>query len=206
MDIFTDPNTGTWLDSSFFNPDYLSEKSGNVAYEVFYFIFFSSTMKSLLALLAIFFFAIIAYSSVRLLEIRRKEEKHLEHEIHEYAHHMAEQEKKKKEGDGVSKNEKWNNVLIHLLSSNPGDWKLAVIEADLMLDVLLDQLGFNGKSVGDRLKEADRDKFPQLTEAWEVHVIRNRIAHEGLDFELPIHEAKRVIATYEAIFRDFGFI
>lgn len=206
MDIFTDPVASAFLDSQFLSPDYLADRGGNALYNIFYLIFFSSISRGVLMFFALFFLSIIAYTSVRMLEIRRKEARHLEHKIREYAHHKAEQEKKKEEGEGMSKNEKWNNLLIHLMSSSPGDWKLAVIEADLLLDVLLYQLGFQGKTVGERLKSADQEKFPQLTQAWEVHTIRNRIAHEGLNFELSLHEARRVIAIYESIFRPYGLI
>ena len=80
------------------------------------------------------------------------------------------------------------------------------IPTDSMLEGLLDQMGFQGESLGDKLKSANQDNFPQLTSAWEVHTIRNRIAHEGLAFELTQHEAKRVIALYEQIFHAYGYI
>jgi hypothetical protein len=75
-----------------------------------------------------------------------------------------------------------------------------------MLDTLLVNLNFKGENMGERLKNADRDKFKSLTQAWEVHNIRNKIAHEGTDFELSDREAKRVIAIYEGIFKEFGYI
>lgn len=195
-----------FLESKFFDPDYLGSIGLGFLYDALHFIFISDIFKGVLSFFAIFFISVIIYTSVRMLEIRRKEHAHLAHEFAEYAHHMAEKEKRKREGEGVSKNEKWNAVLSHLLSNNQGDWKLAVIEADLLLETLLDQLGFQGHGVGERLKATDRDIFPSLTRAWEVHNVRNRIAHEGLSFELSLHEAKRVIAIYESIFREFGFI
>lgn len=157
-------------------------------------------------LLALFFLTLIAYCAVRLLEIRAKEHKHLQHEIAEYAEHQAQREKKLREGESVSENEHWRQVLQYLLSSNSNEWKLAVIEADSMLQALMDQLGFKGENLGDKLKTADRGNFRSLSLAWEVHTIRNRIAHEGSAFELSSHEAKRVIALYEQIFREFGYI
>jgi len=60
--------------------------------------------------------------------------------------------------------------------------------------------------LGEKLKGATQDKFRNLTTAWEVHTVRNRIAHEGLAYEISQHEAKRVIALYEKIFREFGYI
>ena len=77
MDIFNSPQTGTFLDSKFLNPEYLFVQGSGWFREVVYFIFVSGTFKTLLALLAIFFISLILYSSVRLLEIRKKERKHL---------------------------------------------------------------------------------------------------------------------------------
>jgi hypothetical protein len=124
----------------------------------------------------------------------------------EYRHHQAELEKKKREGEGGSKNERWNKVLSFLFSPNQGDWKLAVIEADSMLESLAGDLGFKGETLGDKLKVATQESFRGLSNAWEVHTIRNRIAHEGASFELSQREAKRVIALYEQIFRQYGYI
>ncbi len=162
--------------------------------------------KAVLSFLAIFFLTIICYTIVRLFEIRKKEQAHLKHEIEEYIHRKAEYEKKLREQAGGSKNEHWGKVLGYLFSQHSSDWKLAIIEADSMLDDLMDQLGFKGETLGDKLKSANQDSFPQLTIAWEVHTVRNRIAHEGLNFELSQHEAKRIIALYEDIFHPYGYI
>jgi hypothetical protein len=70
----------------------------------------------------------------------------------------------------------------------------------------MEQLGFKGDNLGEKLKGATQETFRGLTRAWEVHTIRNKIAHEGLGFEISHHEAKRVIAIYEQIFREFGFV
>jgi hypothetical protein len=201
--------SGTFLDNKYFNPQYLFEQG------IFYFkqivLFFTSEQainveKTLLFFLAIFFLTIICYSIVRLFEIRAKEHKHLEHEIHEYAHNQAEEKKRLHEEVGGSKNERWSKTLNYLFSQHGSDWKLAIIEADSMLDLLMDQLGFHGETLGDKLKLANQENFPNLTIAWEVHTIRNKIAHEGLAFELSQHEAKRVIALYEQIFHTYGYI
>jgi hypothetical protein len=149
----------------------------------------------------VFFLTIICYTLVRLFEIRKKEREHLHHEIAEYARNKNEQEKRLREEVGGSKNERWSKTLNYLFSQHSSDWKLAIIEADSMLESLMEQLGFQGENLGDKLKGANQDNFP-----WEVHTIRNKIAHEGLAFELSQHEAKRVIALYEQIFHGYGYI
>ena len=106
----------------------------------------------------------------------------------------------------ISKNERWRQVLHLLFSTSQNDWKLAVIEADAMLEVLLGDLGFKAETLGERLKLAGEQGFQSLSIAWEVHNVRNRIAHEGSTFELSHHEVKRIISLYEKIFREFGYI
>ncbi|OGI60901.1 hypothetical protein A2814_01230 [Candidatus Nomurabacteria bacterium RIFCSPHIGHO2_01_FULL_38_19] len=199
----------SFLGSKYFDPVYLFNHIYSFFQHIFYFIT-SNQVKSLyyfgLFLFAAFFLAITFYSAIRVLEIRKKEKKHLEQEIATYAHQKAEEEKKKQTDEEVSKNERWIKTLTYLFSQSSSDWKLSVIEADSMLDDLMSQLGFQGKDLGEKLKGATQDKFRNLTTAWEVHTVRNRIAHEGLAYEISQHEAKRVIALYEKIFREFGYI
>ena len=198
------------LGSKWFNPDYLFNQGvtffNNLDFDIENGAQILSVLHTFLFLFGLFFLTIISYCIIRMLEIRRKEHKHLKHEIAEYAHHQAEHEKKFQEKEGVSKNERWIKTLDYLFSQHSSDWKLAIIEADAMLDSLMDQLGFKGETLGDKLKSADQDKFHNLTSAWEVHTIRNNIAHGGASFELSQREAKRVIAIYEQIFRGFGYI
>jgi len=199
----------TFLGNKYFDPGYLFNQGSAFFKQLFAYIFSPQAIsfsKTVLALLAMFFLAIICYAFVRLFEIRKKEKAHLQHEIKEYAHNQAEEEKRLREDVGGSKNEDWSKTLEYLFSQHSSDWKLAIIEADSMLEVLLDQLGFKGETLGDKLKSANQENFPQLSAAWEVHTIRNKIAHEGLAFELSQHEAKRIIALYEEIFHSYGFI
>lgn len=201
--------SGSLLDTKYFNPEYLFSQ-GTMYLRLFFSSIFSAQVadivKTILFFFSIFFLTIICYTFIRLLEIRKKEREHLKHEIAEYAHNQAEQEKRLREEVGGSKNERWGKTLNYLFSQHASDWKLAIIEADSMLEGLMDQLGFLGENLGDKLKAANQENFPQLTIAWEVHTVRNRIAHEGLAFELSQHEAKRIIALYEQIFHGYGYI
>ena len=162
-------------------------------------------LKILFFIFILFLFFVIIYCSIRILEIREKEKEKLEHEIKEYARRQKEKEEKLANPGGAV-NPKWQSVLTHVFSSNESEWKLAIIEADVMLEELMDQLGFKGENLADKLKSADQEKFKYLTSAWEAHTLRNKIAHEGSNFELNQREAKRVVTLYEQIFQEFGFI
>lgn len=200
---------GTFLDSKYFNPDFWFGKEVAV-YQTVTDPQFTTTSSDIyhgiLIFLTMFFITVICYCAVRMFEIRKKEHDHLHHEIAEYAHKQRERDNRKGQGEEISKNPRWVTTINYLFSGNESDWKLAVIEADSMLEQLLEQLGFKGETLGDKLKSADQDSFRSLTKAWEVHTVRNKIAHEGVAFPLSQHEAKRVIAIYEHIFKGYGFI
>ncbi len=194
----------SFLGSKLFNPEYLFN---NLVLFLGY-IFNAKTLEFFyvfLSFLVIIFIAIIIYTTIRMFEIRAKERAYLKHEIAEYAHNQVLREKEL-QGKGVFKNERWKKVLDYLFLINENDWKLAIIEADSMLFDLLTQLGFKGENLGDKLKEANQNNFRSLSSAWEVHNIRNKIAHEGSSFGISLREAKRVIALYEQIFQEFGYI
>ncbi|GEM_PF-3445192 len=101
-------------------------------------------------------------------------------------------------------NPRWKQVLAHIGSDNPSDWRLAILEADIVLEETLDRAGYVGETLGDKLKSAERRPFNSLNAAWEAHKIRNAIAHQGQGFELNQREASRVVGLFEAVFREFG--
>jgi hypothetical protein len=101
---------------------------------------------------------------------------------------------------------RWKKVLEHVDSPNPNDWKQAIIEADVMLDNLVTKLGYRGESLGEKLKRSVRGDFKTRDMAWDAHMVRNRIAHDGSAYELNQVEAKRVISLYRQVFDEFYHI
>lgn len=101
---------------------------------------------------------------------------------------------------------RWNHVLSLIESHNESDWRQAIIEADIMLDDLLTQLGYAGQTVGEKLKAVDPSRFRTLDDAWEAHKVRNMIAHQGSSFELTDHIAYRTIQRYENVMTEHGEI
>ncbi len=104
------------------------------------------------------------------------------------------------------KNNRWHKVLDHVKSDRPSDWSLAILEADIMLDEVVTKIGYQGQTLGEKLKQATRGDFKSIDDAWEAHKIRNQIAHEGSDFILTQREAKRVISLYSKVFEEFKYI
>ncbi len=97
-------------------------------------------------------------------------------------------------------------VETRINSFSEGDWRLAVIEADIILSDMLTKMGFEGDGVAEKLKKADKDSFATLDLAWEAHKIRNRITHDGPAFHISHDEAKRVVGLFKQVFDEFYFI
>jgi len=104
------------------------------------------------------------------------------------------------------RNNRWDRVLEHLHSENPNEWRLAVIEADVMLDEMVTSFGHVGDTLGEKLQNIEISDFLTLNQAWEAHKVRNVIAHAGSEFVLTEREAQRIIGLYEQVFREFHLI
>jgi hypothetical protein len=91
----------------------------------------------------------------------------------------------------------------YLSSQSEALWRIGIMEADNVLLEILTEKGYQGDGVGEKLKNAS---FKTIDLAWDAHKIRNRIAHEGSDFELTEREAKRAFMLYESVLRDLKAI
>jgi hypothetical protein len=201
---FNNPAPGSILSSKVFNPDYWWAKMVAL-FELIFRTQNGNLLRTLATLFSIFFISLMAYCIVRLFEIRRKEHHHMHEEIKEFAQHQKEKAKRLEEQKPASHNPAWSRIVNDLYSGTESAWKLAIMEADTMLDNLMKELGFPGETLGERLKAANQDTFRNLSLAWEAHAVRNRIAHEA-GYDINLNEAKRVLALYEQVFHAYGYI
>ncbi len=156
-------------------------------------VYFVSYTLSLLGI------TMIIYALVRMVEIAKEEDHHLQHAIAEYQAQFT-------EGNAGRQNEKWNQIQDLVNSPNHSDWRLAIIEADTILEDLLEAKGISGMTIGDKLKSMSPGDLGSIQAAWEAHLVRNRIAHEGSDYEITQMFANRTIQLYELVFRELGFV
>lgn len=149
-------------------------------------------------IVSILLITLVVWSANNLMRIRR--------EMHEALKLPGQKEVKDSGAIAPLINEKWQKVLTHINSANPSDWKLAILECDIMLSDILGKMGYTQESISEKLKSIEPSDFTNIEAAWEAHKIRNQIAHEGSDFMINEREAKRVVGLYEAVFREFEYI
>lgn len=136
---------------------------------------------------------IIVYVTMRLFELRKREE-------HFYSTVIATPE------SSGNKNHRWQHIETLIGGTTASEWREAIIEADIMLDDTLTDKGYVGAGVGEKLKSIEPSDFSSLQDAWEAHKVRNQIAHEGSTFNLSDSLARRTIGRYETVFRELNVI
>ncbi len=165
---------------------------------------FYSTVKIVCTILSLLLIFLCIYAEVGLHHVEEEEEEHEHHLLEHYKQHHA-HEHGGGHGGGHA-NGRWLKIVDHIGSKNPSDWRLAILEADIILDEMLSKMGYHGQTLSDKLKSVGEGEFQSLNSAWEAHKIRNAIAHEGSDFLISEREAKRIIGLYEQVFKEFKFI
>ncbi|MEK7106415.1 MAG: hypothetical protein AAB895_03585, partial [Patescibacteria group bacterium] len=148
--------------------------------------------------LSIFFIAIIIFSVVRMREIQIHEKQELDHEIHEAL--LRDKEITRNE------NPRWHYILTIIESSNESDWRVAIIEADTMLEEAFREKGLTGETMSELLESARSSGYQSIGNAGDAHGVRNKIAHAGSEFTLTQIEGRRVIKMYQNVFEELGVI
>ena len=103
---------------------------------------------------------------------------------------------------GARKIEKeWKKIMFHLSKDMDSEYKLAIIEADNLLEDILKNLEYGGKTLGERLDRLSEASLPNLAEVKKAHQVRNNIIHDP-NYVLSLEETKKVLAIFEKAFQD----
>ena len=109
-------------------------------------------------------------------------------------------------GESSQKNGRWERILNYMESDSQTEWRLAILDADVVLDQMLTKSGYHGDSTGEKLKQVERSDFNTIDCAWEAHKVRNSIAHSGSDIILTKRMAKKTVDSYRQVFEEFEYI
>ncbi|MFA5128516.1 MAG: hypothetical protein WC445_00965 [Patescibacteria group bacterium] len=101
---------------------------------------------------------------------------------------------------GIKK--RWQEIEKMLDGPGEMNYKIAVMEADKMLDYVLKSMSMAGKDMGERIRFASF-KYSRLRKVWWAHVLRNQLVHEAT-FVLDYGMAKRAIKTFRRALEELG--
>ena len=100
--------------------------------------------------------------------------------------------------------ERWLAIENNLDRNNEASWQLAIFSADKLVDQALRDSKYKGKTMGERLKDAQKT-WSNGNHIWGAHKIRNQLAHET-DAKLSYDLARRALSAYKQALKDLGAI
>jgi hypothetical protein len=96
---------------------------------------------------------------------------------------------------------RWEGILSRLEGENPAQYKVAILEADVFAEEILEILGYTGEHMQDRLaRMADYD-VEAKNDLVFGHAVRNRVIQEP-DFNLTREEAEGILRRYGNFFKE----
>ncbi len=95
----------------------------------------------------------------------------------------------------------WKKILKRLETDIESNFKLAVIEADELLNKALEKTGYGGMDLAEKLEKIPEDVISNLGELKKVRRIRDDIIADP-SYQLTKEEAQRIIKAYEKALRD----
>lgn len=192
----------------YFNPDFyaffkhLYEVSTGLPTEVhgvyLTFLTVANVVTIVGLVLSLVFLVLIVYVSIRLEHFEHAGFHHLE--VAEHAHHNEEVH------EHAAKNPRWEGIALLAASPNEGDWRRAILDADILLSEMLREKGYVGKDIGEQFLNANPLQFTTIDIAREAHRMRNALAHLGEAFPLSERDARATIEQYRKVFAEFDYI
>jgi len=95
---------------------------------------------------------------------------------------------------------RWKKILRRLETETEAEYKLAVIEADNMMDNSLKRMGYAGHNLEERLDKLTSATLPNIEQIHQAHRTRNNIVHDP-DYRLSLDEAKKTLEIYSQAFQ-----
>lgn len=189
------------FDPSYLNLEYVFTKIVEYVQPIYNFIIDPHTwtvIGFISVISSIIFISLIVFSIVRMREIQLHEKMEVNHEINEAL--LKDKERARNE------NQRWNYVITLIESPNDSDWRMAIVEADALLEESLKEKDHVGETVAELLDSARSSGYASIQNAWDAHLIRNKIAHEGSEYPLSQIEGRRIIKMYQNFFEELKII
>ena len=95
----------------------------------------------------------------------------------------------------------WKKIIKKQESGSEAEYKLAIIEADTMLDEVLKRIGHTEETIEEKLKATTTSELKNLEELKEARKVRNNVVYDP-DYELTLDKTKEVLKVYEESFKN----
>ncbi len=106
---------------------------------------------------------------------------------------------------GQTEDQRWQQILARLKKGDEANLKLAVIEADTLLDDIFKRMGLPGNNMEERLGQINKAEIKSVDKIWEAHKIRDRIINNS-NTKISFEEAERAIGDIESALKELEYL
>lgn len=99
----------------------------------------------------------------------------------------------------------WKKIMEESEKAPPHSYTTAIVNADILIDELLQDAGFEGKDMGERLGKLNGLGLKTLDDIWRAHRLRNKIVHTS-DFEASKTAKNEALRVYEVFLKEIKII
>jgi hypothetical protein len=92
--------------------------------------------------------------------------------------------------------QRWRKIISRLEKKSEAEAKLAILEADSLLDEVLKKSGYPGETLTERLEKLTPATLPNLEEVKKARQVRDNIVFDPT-YKLEIGKAKEILKVYE---------
>jgi hypothetical protein len=95
-----------------------------------------------------------------------------------------------------SGNRRWNAINQRVDTGREPEFKLAILEADSLLEETLTKMGYGQERIEEKIKKVGSDILSNIDTLITIRQIRNNIVSDP-DYKINLDEAKKTLAIYE---------
>lgn len=98
--------------------------------------------------------------------------------------------------------DKWKDINKLLFSENNNDWRMAIIESDILIYNLMTFHGIQGDNHVEKINNLP-SSFNKKQQLYNLHRTRNQIAHKGMAYNLDKEKVEAFKNRFEGVLDSF---
>lgn len=99
----------------------------------------------------------------------------------------------------------WKKIMERFNAGTESDWRLAIVEADSLVDEVFKKIGFAGETLGERISSITEQEVHSITELRDAHNVRNQLVHTP-GYKLSKEDAERAMRHYQKVLEELEMI
>ncbi len=99
----------------------------------------------------------------------------------------------------------WDRIIKQMREGGDSEKKLAIIEADDMVNEMLEKMGYKDEKLEAKLESVNKNIIPNVEDLKKIHKRKRDIVYDP-GYIISEEEAEEIMSVYEKTFKDIQFL